>query len=60
MPEVEANRVAATGPLIRQPNYEVGADFIESFKSDDAASDRFFKPAARPNHAMFDLPGYIK
>jgi YfiH family protein len=51
---------AAIGPLIRQPNYEVGAEFVDRFRSDDAASVAFFKPAARPNHAMFDLPGYIK
>ena len=51
---------AAIGPLIRQPNYEVGAEFIDRFKAADAASDQFFQPAARPNHAMFDLPGYIK
>ena len=51
---------AAIGPLIRQPNYEVGAEFVDRFKAADAANERFFKPAAREGHAMFDLPGYIK
>ena len=51
---------AAIGPLIRQPNYEVGADFVDHFTAEDSANARFFKPAAREDHAMFDLPGYIK
>ena len=54
------NRIgAAIGPLIRQPNYEVGAEFVERFMVADAANQKFFAPAARPDHAMFDLPGYI-
>jgi polyphenol oxidase len=51
---------AAIGPLIRQPNYEVGPEFVDRFTADDAASAEFFQPAARPHHALFDLPGYIK
>jgi YfiH family protein len=51
---------AAIGPLIRQPNYEVGPEFVERFQTGDAGSETFFKPAARQNHAMFDLPGYIR
>ncbi len=51
---------AAIGPLIRQPNYEVGAEFAARFTAADAANTRFFAPAARDGHAMFDLPGYIK
>jgi YfiH family protein len=51
---------AAIGPLIRQPNYEVGPEFVERFKAADAASENFFKPSTRANHAMFDLPGYIR
>jgi hypothetical protein len=51
---------AAIGPLIRQPNYEVGAEFMDRFRAADASNAAFFKPAARENHAMFDLPGYIK
>ena len=51
---------AAIGPLIRQPNYEVGPEFVQRFQAGDAASKAFFKPAARESHAMFDLPGYIR
>jgi YfiH family protein len=51
---------AAIGPLIRQPNYEVGAEFVDRFADADATNERFFAPAARESHAMFDLPGYIR
>jgi YfiH family protein len=54
-----ARIVAALGPMIRQPNYEVGPEFVTRFKADDGANERFFQPAARPGHALFDLPGYI-
>ncbi len=50
---------AALGPMIRQNNYEVGPDLIGRFAAEDDASARFFKPAAREGHALFDLPGYI-
>jgi polyphenol oxidase len=52
--------VAALGPMIRQTNYEVGADLIERFRAEDAASERFFAPAERAGHALFDLAGYIR
>ena len=55
-----ARIVAAIGPLIRQPNYEVGAEFVGRFMTADAANEKFFAPAARAQHAMFDLPGFIK
>ncbi|HEY7231983.1 MAG TPA: peptidoglycan editing factor PgeF [Pseudolabrys sp.] len=51
--------VAALGPTIRQPNYEVGAEFIERFIAADAGNARYFAPSARDGHAMFDLCGYI-
>src|SRR5690348_11431915 len=51
---------AAIGPLIRQPNYEVGNEFVERFTAAEAANKRFFAAATRPGHAMFDLPGYIR
>ena len=50
---------AALGPLIRQPNYEVGAEFVDRFKAADAANEKFFAPSSKTGHAMFDLPGYI-
>jgi polyphenol oxidase len=50
---------AALGPMIRQPNYEVGPDLIARFAAEDPAHARFFVPAARSGHALFDLAGYI-
>jgi YfiH family protein len=54
-----ARTVAALGPMIRQPSYEVGPDFVARFAAADPANARFFAPAARDAHAMFDLAGYI-
>jgi polyphenol oxidase len=52
--------LAAIGPLIRQHSYEVGGEFVERFLQADAENARFFIPAARENHAMFDLAGFIR
>ena len=52
--------VAAIGPLIRQRSYEVGNEFVERFIEADAENALFFLPAARENHAMFDLAGFIR
>jgi purine-nucleoside/S-methyl-5'-thioadenosine phosphorylase / adenosine deaminase len=51
--------VAALGPMIHQPSYEVGTDLIDRFLAADAANERFFRPAARAGHALLDVPGYI-
>ena len=51
--------VAALGPMIRQPNYEVGPEFVAQFKTAEEANARFFRPAERAGHALFDLAGYI-
>jgi hypothetical protein len=50
---------AALGPTIRQPNYEVGPEFVERFLAADKNNERFFAPSQRAGHAMFDLTGYI-
>jgi YfiH family protein len=50
---------AVIGPMIRQANYEVGADLIARFADEDSASSRFFAPATREGHALFDLSGYV-
>jgi purine-nucleoside/S-methyl-5'-thioadenosine phosphorylase / adenosine deaminase len=56
----DRNRIAAAlGPTIRQANYEVGPEFVQRFLSEEPANARYFAPAQRPKHAMFDLPGYI-
>ncbi len=62
MEELSANRRqirAAIGPMIRHANYEVGPDLIARFAAEDRASNRFFAPAAREGHALFDLSGYV-
>jgi YfiH family protein len=56
----DRDRIAvALGPVISQPNYEVGAEFVERFVAADSANSRFFAPSERPGHAMFNLNGYI-
>nr|WP_316163168.1 peptidoglycan editing factor PgeF [Bradyrhizobium sp. SZCCHNRI20481] len=63
MEELGAERgriIAAIGPLIRQPSYEVGAEFVTRFLDDDAEHARFFLPSVRDGHAMFDLAGFIR
>lgn len=52
--------VAALGPMIRQPNYEVGPDLVTRFLAADPANARFFASSPRPEHAYFDLAGYIR
>jgi polyphenol oxidase len=54
-----ADIVAAIGPLIRQPSYEVGGEFVERFVEADAENAVYFLPAPREGHAMFDLAGFI-
>jgi len=54
-----SNMVVALGPMIRQPNYEVGPEFVARFNAADTANERFFQASARPDHALFDLAGYI-
>lgn len=53
-------RIAAVlGPTISRDAYEVGPEFVARFEQADAENARFFHPASRPGHAMFDLPAYI-
>ena len=54
------NILVAIGPLIRQPSYEVGAEFVERFVREDSEHSLFFVPSAREGHAMFDLGGFIR
>ncbi len=51
--------IATVGPTISQDNYEVGPEFIDRFIALDAGNERFFRSSSKPDHAMFDLPGYI-
>jgi YfiH family protein len=50
---------AALGPTIRQANYEVGPEFVARFLAADPANRQFFAQSQQPEHAMFDLAGYI-
>ena len=54
------NMAVAIGPLIRQPSYEVGAEFVERFVQAEAGHAAFFVPSTRAGHAMFDLGGFIR
>lgn len=51
---------AAIGPLIRQPSYEVGGEFVQRFVDADPDNALFFLPGAREGHSMFDLAGFIR
>jgi YfiH family protein len=62
MEKLGANRkhiVTALGPMIRQPNYEVGPEFVIRFREAGDSNMRFFAPSERKDHAMFDLAGYV-
>lgn len=50
---------AGIGPCIGQKSYEVGPEFHAAFAAADRESGRFFAPAERDGHFLFDLPGYI-
>ena len=51
--------VAAIGPTISRIAYEVGPEFVDRFTAADPENRRYFRPAGRPDHALFDLPAYI-
>ena len=50
---------AAVGPCIGKDSYEVGPEFPGPFLAQGAARARFFRPAARAGHFLFDLAGYV-
>lgn len=47
---------AALGPCIGARSYEVGPEFPGRF----TGAEKFFRPATREDHFLFDLPGYIE
>lgn len=56
----KAERIrAAIGPCIGGASYEVGAEFPAPFLAQDPAHAKFFRPAARDGHHMFDIEGYV-
>jgi YfiH family protein len=51
--------VAAVGPTIAQPSYEVSDEFQARFVDGDPASAPFFTAGTRAGHYQFDLPEYV-
>ncbi len=51
---------AAIGPCIWQSSYEVGPEFPAPFLAESPSNTRFFRPAFRSDHTMFNLPGYVE
>jgi YfiH family protein len=51
--------VAAIGPCISLPSYEVGPEFKPRFIAADLMNERFFGPSRRSGHWQFDLPAYV-
>lgn len=50
--------IAAVGPCIRQPSYEVAADLRDAVLARDAGDAHFFAEGARADRWQFDLAGY--
>lgn len=61
MREFGADKITAiTGPCIKQRSYEVDKEFYNNFTHDAASNMKFFIPAERERHYLFDLSGYVK
>jgi polyphenol oxidase len=50
---------AGIGPCIGPASYEVGPEFKHPIVARDLAAERYFVPARRVGHFMFDLAGYV-
>jgi hypothetical protein len=50
---------AGIGPCIGPASYEVGPEFPAPFLAQNPANARFFLPAQRAGHHMFDLESYV-
>ena len=55
-----ASVVAAIGPCIRQPSYEVGPDLRNAVLAHEGGNSRFFVAGGRPDRWQFDLSGYCR
>jgi hypothetical protein len=51
--------VAVVGPCIGPDSYEVGLEYLERFVARAPSNERFFRPGARPDKRLFDLPAYV-
>ena len=57
----ERARIAAgIGPSIGARSYEVGPEFPAAFLAESAGNARFFAPAPRAGHALFDIGAYVE
>ncbi len=54
-----SSTLAAVGPAIEQPSYEVGPEFPAPFLEQAPANGDFFRSAPRNGHFLFDLKGYV-
>lgn len=50
---------AVIGPCIHQNNYEVGPEFFKNFINQSQENKNFFRASSKPEHFLFDLPGYV-
>lgn len=50
---------AGIGPCIGPSSYEVGPEFPAPFLAQNPVNARFFRPAQRNGHHMFDLESYV-
>lgn len=51
--------VAAVGPCIARPSYEVDEGFFRRFAEADPENERFFSAGARADRHQFDLEAYV-
>ncbi len=55
----KAERItAAVGPCLRQPNFEVGLDLLETFTAKHPEAERFFAPGLSADKRQLDLVGF--
>ena len=54
-----ARLVAAIGPCIAQPSYEVGPELLARFTTEDPGCADLFAPSAGSDRLLFDLKGYV-
>lgn len=50
--------IAALGPCLRQPNFEVGLDLVQAFEQQYPDIDEFLAPGVNDDKRQFDLAGF--
>ena len=50
--------IAAIGPCLRRPNFQVGLDLLEAFTAKYPEADQFFHPDPRADKRRLDLAGF--